>query len=201
MEVALYHPEHGYYRRSARSLRQGRRLLHRRADPAGVRHPDRRAHSPALPRRWASRAISRWWNSAPAGAKWPRPSPSGATFRWMSIPASCPGVSTAWSSRTSSSTRCRWTWRLSRGSFPRAARGARRGGRVRVARGRGGLGARRRLSARYFPAPEEGRWYEVNLDALAWMERIGRVAARPASCSPSITATRAPRRCASPPAR
>jgi SAM-dependent MidA family methyltransferase len=27
---------------------------------------------------------------------------------------------------------------------------------------------------RWFPAPEEGRWYEVNLDALRWMERIGR---------------------------
>ena len=28
--------------------------------------------------------------------------------------------------------------------------------------------------ARYFPAPEEGRWYEVNREALAWMERVGR---------------------------
>jgi len=27
---------------------------------------------------------------------------------------------------------------------------------------------------RWFPAPEEGRWYEVNLDALGWMERIAR---------------------------
>jgi SAM-dependent MidA family methyltransferase len=27
---------------------------------------------------------------------------------------------------------------------------------------------------RYFPAPEEGRWYEANLPALEWMERIGR---------------------------
>jgi SAM-dependent MidA family methyltransferase len=27
---------------------------------------------------------------------------------------------------------------------------------------------------RYFPSPETGRWYEVNLDALAWMERIAR---------------------------
>jgi SAM-dependent MidA family methyltransferase len=27
---------------------------------------------------------------------------------------------------------------------------------------------------RYFPPPEEDRRYEVNLDALAWMERIGR---------------------------
>ncbi len=28
--------------------------------------------------------------------------------------------------------------------------------------------------SRYIPPPEEGRWYEVNLDALAWVERIGR---------------------------
>jgi SAM-dependent MidA family methyltransferase len=27
---------------------------------------------------------------------------------------------------------------------------------------------------RHFPPPEEGRWYEVNLDALVWMERIAR---------------------------
>ena len=27
---------------------------------------------------------------------------------------------------------------------------------------------------RWFPAPEEGRWYEVNLEALRWVERIGR---------------------------
>jgi SAM-dependent MidA family methyltransferase len=25
---------------------------------------------------------------------------------------------------------------------------------------------------RFFPPPEEGRWYEVNLEALAWLERI-----------------------------
>jgi SAM-dependent MidA family methyltransferase len=27
---------------------------------------------------------------------------------------------------------------------------------------------------RWFAPPEEGRWYEANLDALGWMERIGR---------------------------
>ena len=26
---------------------------------------------------------------------------------------------------------------------------------------------------RYFPPPEEGRWYEANLEALRWLERIG----------------------------
>jgi len=30
---------------------------------------------------------------------------------------------------------------------------------------------------RYFPAPQEGWWYEANLAALAWMERIGRALA------------------------
>ena len=28
---------------------------------------------------------------------------------------------------------------------------------------------------RYYPAPEEGHWYEVNLDALRWMERIASI--------------------------
>jgi SAM-dependent MidA family methyltransferase len=27
---------------------------------------------------------------------------------------------------------------------------------------------------RYFPVPDEGRWYEIGRDAIAWMERIGR---------------------------
>jgi SAM-dependent MidA family methyltransferase len=27
---------------------------------------------------------------------------------------------------------------------------------------------------RYFPPPEEGRWYEANLDALAWLGRVSR---------------------------
>jgi SAM-dependent MidA family methyltransferase len=27
---------------------------------------------------------------------------------------------------------------------------------------------------RYFPTPEEGRWYEANLEAVEWMERIAR---------------------------
>ncbi|MBZ5727286.1 MAG: SAM-dependent methyltransferase [Acidobacteriia bacterium] len=31
-----------------------------------------------------------------------------------------------------------------------------------------------RYLRRYFQLPEEGRWYEANLEALAWMERIGR---------------------------
>jgi SAM-dependent MidA family methyltransferase len=28
---------------------------------------------------------------------------------------------------------------------------------------------------RYYPAPHDGRWYEVNLDALRWIERIAKV--------------------------
>jgi SAM-dependent MidA family methyltransferase len=31
-----------------------------------------------------------------------------------------------------------------------------------------------RYLRRWFPPPEEGRWYEANLEALGWMERIGR---------------------------
>jgi len=31
---------------------------------------------------------------------------------------------------------------------------------------------------RYFPPPEEGRWYEANLEALAWIERLAGALAR-----------------------
>jgi SAM-dependent MidA family methyltransferase len=31
-----------------------------------------------------------------------------------------------------------------------------------------------RYLRRWFPPPEEGRWYEANMEALGWMERIGR---------------------------
>ena len=74
----------------ARSVRQAWRLLHRRADPAGVRHPDGRAHPGALPARWARRRISRSSNWAPADARWPKHSPNGATFRWTSPQAALP---------------------------------------------------------------------------------------------------------------
>jgi len=30
-----------------------------------------------------------------------------------------------------------------------------------------------RYLRRYFPPPEEGQWYEANLEAIAWMKRIG----------------------------
>ena len=72
---------------------------------------------------------------------------------------------------------------------------------LRLARGwRRSSRRSRRLPARYFPAPEEGRWYEVNLAALAWLDRIAG-ALQPDTSSPSITATRAPKPSVFPPAR
>ena len=79
------------------------------------------------------------------------------------------------SSPTNSSTRCRWRSRcIDDGAFREQL--------VAFADGALPLGHRRRRSRRaandylrrYFPPPEEGRWYEANLEALAWMERIAR---------------------------
>ena len=69
MEVALYHPEHGYYRRPRDPFGKAGRLLHGRADPAGLRHPDGGAHPPALPRDGRAARISRWSNWARAGGE------------------------------------------------------------------------------------------------------------------------------------
>ena len=109
MEVALYHPEHGYYRRAARSVRQARRLLHRRAAPARLRHSDGRAHPPALPRDGRAAATSPSSNSARAAREMARGvrrvALRSGRYRFRraaanASPASC--------SPTSSSTRCRW---------------------------------------------------------------------------------------------
>ena len=103
-----------------------------------------------------------------------------AFSEWRYVPVDvgagiCRIASRAWCSRTNSSTRCRCTSAIWR--------------RRRVPRSSWSAGAERRFVwetgepvtarsgdylRRYFPAAEEGRSYEVNLDALAWMERIGR---------------------------
>ena len=95
----------------ARSVRQGGRLLHGRADPAGLRNPDGRAHPPALPRDGRAARTSRWWNWARAARE------MAEAFSRMALrsgrdrmPASCRRGSAAWSSPTSSSTPCRWRW-------------------------------------------------------------------------------------------
>ena len=89
MEVALYHPEHGYYRRPARSVRQAGRLLHRRADPARLRHAHGRAHPPTLSRHGRAAGFHGGRAGRRTRARWPRRSRSGATSPWISIPASC----------------------------------------------------------------------------------------------------------------
>ena len=191
MEVALYHPEHGYYRRPRDPFGKARRLLHRRTDPARLRNPDCRAHPPALSRDGRARAISRWSNWARDAARWRTRSPSGATFRSISIPARCRERFTASFSPMSSSTRCRSRspsigWRASASSSSRFA-----DGRFRWQTGEPVRAGADDYLRRYFPPPEEGRWYEVNLDALAWMERIARSLDQRLTCSPSITDSRA----------
>ena len=64
---------------------------------------------------------------------------------------------------------------------PRAARGL---GATTLRLATGGAVAKPRNDylRSYFPPPEEGRWYEANLEALAWMERISRDALAPGTC-------------------
>ena len=60
-----------------------------------------------------------------------------------------------------------------RGGDFREQRVALRDGRFVWRDRRRGVGGERPITcARYFPPPEEGRWYEANLAALDWMERI-----------------------------
>ena len=161
MEVALYHPEHGYYRRRPRSVRQRRRLLHRRTDPAGVRHPDGRAHSAALPGDGRARGFHRGGTGRGPRARWRRRSPNGSYVPVDIDPASCRERSPAWSSPMNSSTRCRCiavVYRRRR--IPRAAGGLRAMTRFVWVNGRPGARRGRGVLRRYFPPPEEGRWYE-----------------------------------------
>ena len=173
MEVALYHPEHGYYRRARDPFGKAGRLLHRRADAAGLRHPRWRRASASSTGRWASRAASPWWNwergggeMAEAFAEWryvPVDLDSGA------LPERFRGV--VFSNEFFDALPVDAVV-LPRRRIPRAARGARP---TSVSPGRPAppFATRRRdYLRRYFPPPEEGRWYEVNLDALAWIERI-----------------------------
>jgi SAM-dependent MidA family methyltransferase len=59
------------------------------------------------------------------------------------------------------------------GAF-REQRVAFEGGRFRWQTGGAVRDEVERYLRRWFPPPEEGRWYEANLEALGWMERIGR---------------------------
>ena len=88
--------------------------------------------------------------------------------------ASCPAGFAAWFSRTSSSTPSRWRWQSYR-------EGVFREQRVEIENGRFAWRAGGPIAPevesylrRYFPPAREGRWYEANLEALAWVERIGR---------------------------
>ncbi len=119
-------------------------------------------------------ATSPWSSWAPDAARWPKRSPSGDTFPWTSSPASCPADFTGvvfsnefFDALPVEVAICR------EGRFHRQC--------VAFTDGRFAWHTGGEVSAdvdgylrRYFPPPEEGRWYEANLAALEWIERIGR---------------------------
>src|ERR1035438_10356588 len=155
---------------AAGPLRQTRRLLHRRADSAGVRYSHGRPDSPIAPRDGRTARV----HGGGTGRGTRRDG------RGVLRVALHPGGSG-----------CRRAARALRG------RGVRERVLRRIAGGRGGLARRglprtaRGLDGRFcwrtgervpeevgqhlracFPKPEEGRWYEARLDATRWMERI-----------------------------
>ena len=174
MEVALYHPGARLLPPPARPIRRARRFLHRRADPAGLRHPDGRAHPPAPPRHGRPADFTVVELGAGRGEM------AEAFSEWRYVPVDLdagglPERFAAWSSPTSSSTPCRWRWPSSAvarsASSAWASRTAASCWHGQAAPSPPEIGEHLR---RYFPAAEEGRWYEANLEALEWMERIGR---------------------------
>ena len=177
MEVALYHPEHGYYRRRARcgprSARPATYYTAEQIQPvfgilmaARMRQLYRDMGEPrdftvvelGAGRREMAEAFSEW-----------RVRPGGYRLRRLARPV--PGCRLL---PTSSSTRFRWTWRCTRAACSaNSAWGAQRRRFVWETGNAAGDEAEAYLR-QYFAAPQEGRRYEVNLDALAWMERIAR---------------------------
>ena len=175
MEVALYHPEYGYYRRAraTRSASSGDFFTAEQIQPVfGILMA--RADPPALRTPWEIAA------GLHRGRTRRRPARDGggirgvdATCRWISTPANCReqfrGV--VFSNEFFDALPVDAVM-LRRRRVSRTA-GDVRGRHVSLGRRRAvGEPVRIDYLRRFYPPPEEGRWYEVNLEALLWMERI-----------------------------
>ena len=133
-------------------------------------------------------------------ARWPTRSPNGDTFRWIwpmgALPERFRGVVFANEFFDALPVE-RVTFRD--GGFRELRVGM--GRALRLDAGAAGARGGRRIScAATFRRQRKARVFEVNLDALAWLERIARALEADTS-SPSITATRAPSPCGSRAAR
>ena len=173
MEVALYHPEHGYYRRSRDPFgKHGDFFTAEQIQPvfgilmaARIRQLYREMGEPreftvvelGAGRREMAEAFSEWayipvdLNSGRLPEKFRGVVFSNEFFDALPVEAAV----------------------YRDGAF-REQRVACEDGRFRWQTGGAVRDEVEQYLRRWFPPPEEGRWYEANLEALGWMERIGR---------------------------
>ena len=175
MEVALYHPEHGYYRRAADPFgKDGDFFTAEQIQPvfgilmaARIRDlynamgapPEFTVVELGAGRREMAEAFAEW-NYIPVDLD------SGA------LPERFTGV--VFSNEFFDALPVDAVLYRD-GAFRRAVRGARMTDAFRWQTGEVVGDESDAYLRRYYPAPEEGRWYEVNLEALRWMERIARI--------------------------
>ena len=172
MEVALYHPEHGYYRSArqrfgtagdfftaeqlqpvfgtlvAACVRRLWRQMGRPSDFTVVELGAGRGDMADAFSEWRYVPVEIETGALPAGIR-------GAVFSNEFFDALPVDVLT-----------------FGRGMF-REQRVAVEGGRFVWTPGEPAAAELGEYLRRYFPAPEEGRWYEASLEALRWMEKIG----------------------------
>jgi SAM-dependent MidA family methyltransferase len=177
MEVALYHPEHGYYRRAQRAP----------SDPFGM-HGDFFTAEQIQPvfgilmaarirQLYREMGEPREFTVVELGAG--RGEMAEAFAEWAYIPVDIDGGrlpekfrGVVFSNEFFDALPVEVA--VYRGGAFREQRVAFEDGRFRWQTG-GAVGQEvEDYLRRWFPPPEEGRWYEANLEALGWMERIGR---------------------------
>jgi SAM-dependent MidA family methyltransferase len=173
MQVALYHPEHGYYRRKRDPFgKQGDFFTAEQLQPVfGILMTERV--------RQLRRAMGEPADFTVVELGAGRREMEQAFGEWRYLPididgGELPGNFTGVVFSNEFFDALPVEVAIFDGAHFREQRVSCRDGRfVWEAGGRAGAEAEEYLR-RYFPPPEAGRWYEVNLDALAWMERIGR---------------------------
>jgi SAM-dependent MidA family methyltransferase len=176
MEVALYHPEHGYYRR-ARDPFGKRRLLHGGAAPAGVRHPDGGSRAQL----WTGIGKPAEFTVVELGAGRREMAEAFAEWRYCPIdvdsgemPENFTGV--VFSNEFFDALAVDVT--VYDGAGFREQLVGFRDGRFVWTMGDRARGEVEEYLRRYFPPPEPGNWYEANVEALGLLERIARRIAR-----------------------
>lgn len=173
MEVALYHTQHGYYRRPRQPIgRQGDFFTAEQVQPVFGRLIA--AH---VRRLWQQMGQPSDFVVVELGAGRCEMAEAFSTWRYVPIemesgalPESLRGV--VFSNEFFDALPVD-VMVFTRGAY-REQRVALEGDRFTWTLGNPAAAELDEYLRRYFPPPQEGRWYEANLQALRWMERIGR---------------------------